>query len=216
MKRLLAVLVLVAVSVRAETFYSDTSGYWDNLFFYKNEYSQDNQILNASSPNSFRARYGYWDFTSQLFTPVKNFYPWLFDPYFEPEGEPEPIYVTFSPAGMATLSGLVHPYIPWADFPNGYGSRHYSPPGPSEGIGIEFSYTESSFVFSSIIVLNSPDGDWISGNDQAVVGQIHQTQNGGTAITMVPEPSSLSLLVLGGAVLMAGRRRNRETMSPKG
>ena len=38
----------------------------------------------------------------------------------------------------------------------------------------------------------------------------------GFRVAMVPEPSSLSLLLAGGAVLMAGRRRNRETMSPKG
>ena len=37
-----------------------------------------------------------------------------------------------------------------------------------------------------------------------------------TPTSLVPEPSSLSLLVAGGAVLMAGRRRNRETISPKG
>jgi hypothetical protein len=80
------------------------------------------------------------------------------------------------------------------------------PPNPDHGVGIEFSYVENSFLYSSIIVLNSLDGKWISSNDQAVVGQI-QTQNGGTAITMVPEPSSLSLLVLGGVVVALGRVR---------
>ena len=207
MVRLLSVLVLAGVSVQGQTTsYSDIVGYSGNLFFYKNQFTEENRITSIASPNSFQARYGFWDFSADLFEPYyPTFYPLL-------SSDPESLAVSFANPGNATLSGVVHPYTPellpdtllhqspW---------RPYAPPASYQGIGIEFLYTENTLSYSSIIVLNSLDGEWISSNDQAVVGQI-RSQAGGIAISMVPEPSSLSLLIAGGVVLMAGRRKKQD------
>jgi PEP-CTERM motif len=204
MIRVLAVLVLVGAAAQGQAnSHSDTVGYVGNLIFYKNQIAQDNQIISFISPSSFQARYGYWSFSADLFEP---FYP---TSYPSAPSDPETLDVYFDSNGFATLVGVVHPYIPelLADTVlNQTPSRPYMPPNPDQGVGIEFSYAENSFLYSSIIVLNSLDGKWFSSNDQAVVGQI-QAQNGGTAITMVPEPSSLSLLALGGLVVALGRRK---------
>jgi hypothetical protein len=43
--------------------------------------------------------------------------------------------------------------------------------------------------------------------DYGILDPISEGPNGGFRVAMIPEPSSLSLLLAGGVVLMAGRRR---------
>ena len=187
--RLLFVLALGVFSAKAQTTnWSDVVGIKSNFFFYKNQTNQESQITSIGPSSSFQARYGYWNFSTESFLPFyPTFYPsWLSDP--------EAVSISLDQFGEATLIGVVHPYIPeMLNDPHRTG-RPYAPPDSSQGLGIEFLYLENTSSFSSIIVLNSYDNDWISKNDQAVVGQIQQ-QGTGTAITMVPEPSSLSLLL---------------------
>jgi len=53
------------------------------------------------------------------------------------------------------------------------------------------------------------------GNPQGGNGSAAEYAFVGFRVAMIPEPSSLSLLLAGGAVLMAGRRRNRGRIAPK-
>jgi PEP-CTERM motif len=210
MKRLLAILVLAGASAQAQTSsYGDLVGTVPNLLFYKNQKSQGNQITSVASSSSFQARYGYWDFQQNTFSA-------LWPDFYLPgnsllSSDPDYLTVSFDPSsGVAALSGVVHPFIPELLNDPTSAPRPYAPPGPNQSLGIEFLYTENLLSIStnyfSIVLLNAYDGAWLSANDQAVLGQI-EAQGSGTAITMVPEPSSLSLLLAGGAVFAATRRR---------
>jgi len=210
MKRLLAILVLAGASAQAQTSsYGDLVGTVPNLLFYKNQKSQGNQITSVASSSSFQARYGYWDFQQNTFSA-------LWPDFYLPgnsllSSDPDYLTVSFDPSsGVAALSGVVHPFIPELLNDPTSAPRPYAPPGPNQSLGIEFLYTENLLSIStnyfSIVLLNAYDGAWLSANDQAVLGQI-EAQGSGTAITMVPEPSSLSLLLAGGAVFAAIRRR---------
>ena len=210
MKRLLAILVLAGASAQAQTSsYGDLVGTVPNLLFYKNQKSQGNQITSVASSSSFQARYGYWDFQQNTFSA-------LWPDFYLPgnsllSSDPDYLTVSFDPSsGVAALSGVVHPFIPELLNDPTSTPRPYAPPGPNQSLGIEFLYTENLLSIStnyfSIVLLNAYDGAWLSANDQAVLGQI-EAQGSGTAITMVPEPSSLSLLLAGGAVFAAIRRR---------
>lgn len=210
MKRLLAILFLAGASAQAQSSsYGDLVGTVPNLLFYKNQKSQGNQITSVASSSSFQARYGYWDFQQNTFSA-------LWPDFYLPgnsllSSDPDYLTVSFDPSsGVAALSGVVHPFIPELLNDPTSAPRPYAPPGPNQSLGIEFLYTENLLSIStnyfSIVLLNAYDGAWLSANDQAVLGHI-EAQGSGTAIIMVPEPSSLSLLLAGGAVFAATRRR---------
>jgi hypothetical protein len=210
MKRLLAILVLAGASAQVQpSSYSDVIGTVPNLLFYKNQKSQENQITSVASSSSFQARYGYWDFHQNTFSA-------LWPDFYLPgnsllSSDPDYLTVSIDPSsGVAALSGVVHPFIPELLNDPTSTPRPYAPPGPNQSLGIEFLYTENLLSIStnyfSIVLLNAYDGAWLSANDQAVLGHV-EAQGVGTAITMVPEPSSPQLLVVGGAMLVVGSRR---------
>ena len=99
MLRLLAVLVLAGAPVNAQTTsYSEIAGTLP-FSFYKNQTSQENLITSALFPNSFQARYGYWDFDQKTFFAYPSGYDFISVAFVE---------------SVAFVTLNVHPLLPRA------------------------------------------------------------------------------------------------------
>jgi hypothetical protein len=97
-----------------------------------------------------------------------------------------------------------------------------SPLPASQRLGFQITYTDNAgnlpVFFSAVIVFGAWHSFYFGVSDEAKIGQIHPhpesgvaSEAEGIAYVLVPEPSSLSLLLAGGAGALAWSKKRPKT-----
>lgn len=186
----LIILVLAVWSIPVASRADSISGYQRNLLLYEGPLSENSPILDSGG-SSLLARYGFWH-------PNQN--------YFDiSQINQDEYHLQLSPVSgnSYTLLGILHPYYYLTN-----------PSTQDSQFGMQIMYTPdisipAEFLEAIVIVPSSPT-TFIEARDVCVAGEIGSAGRAvklGLAPGVVPEPSSLSLLVIGLGVLFRRCRK---------